>query len=85
MLADEPTGNLDTATSDEIMLMFSRLNAEGRTIVLITHETEIASFAKRIVRLRDGVVIEDSRRMPVDATPPLDRGALVVAAGDVAG
>ena len=86
VLADEPTGNLDTATSDEIMLMFSRLNAEGRTIVLITHETEIASFAKRIVRLRDGVVIEDTRRMPVDAAPPrLDRGALVVAGGQVAG
>jgi putative ABC transport system ATP-binding protein len=86
VLADEPTGNLDTATSDEIMLMFSRLNAEGRTIVLITHENEIASFAKRIVRLRDGVVIDDKRRAPVDAPPPqLDRGGLVAAAGEVAG
>jgi putative ABC transport system ATP-binding protein len=86
VLADEPTGNLDTTTSDEIMLMFSRLNAEGRTIVLITHETDIAAFAKRVVRLRDGVIIDDQRRAPVDAPPPrLDRGALAVAAGQVAG
>src|SRR5579864_2767971 len=53
VLADEPTGNLDTATSSEIMGMFSRLNAGGRTIILITHEPEIAAYAKRIVRLRD--------------------------------
>jgi putative ABC transport system ATP-binding protein len=86
VLADEPTGNLDTATSEEIMLTFSRLNAEGRTIVLITHENEIASFAKRVVRLRDGVVVDDRRHTTVDAPPPrLDRGAQVLAAGQVAG
>jgi putative ABC transport system ATP-binding protein len=86
VLADEPTGNLDTATSDEIMLMFSRLNAEGRTIVLITHEDDIASFAKRVVRLRDGRIIDDRRRAPVDAHPPrLEPGTLAAAAGQVAG
>jgi putative ABC transport system ATP-binding protein len=71
VLADEPTGNLDTATSREIMLMFSRLNLEGRTIVLITHEEDIAGYAKRVVRLRDGLIIDDRRLVPVDALPPL--------------
>jgi putative ABC transport system ATP-binding protein len=71
VLADEPTGNLDTATSREMMDMFSRLNIEGRTIILITHEEDIAAFAKRIVRLRDGLVIDDRRRVPVGAAPPL--------------
>jgi putative ABC transport system ATP-binding protein len=86
VLADEPTGNLDSATSNEIMLMFSRLNAEGRTIVLITHEDDIASFAKRVVRLRDGLIIDDRRSAPVDARPPrLESGSLAVAAGQVAG
>ena len=59
VLADEPTGNLDTATSDEIMGMFSRLNAGGRTVVLITHEEDIAAYAKRTVRLRDGLIVDD--------------------------
>jgi len=71
VLADEPTGNLDTATSREIMLMFSRLNLEGRTIVLITHEEDIAGYAKRVVRLRDGLIIDDRRLVPVGALPPL--------------
>ena len=70
VLADEPTGNLDTATSGEIMDLFSRLNAGGRTIILITHEEEIAAFAKRVVRLRDGLIIDDRRRVPVKALPP---------------
>ena len=70
VLADEPTGNLDTATSGEIMSMFSRLNAGGRTIVLITHEEEIAGHAKRVVRLRDGLVVDDRRRVPVAILPP---------------
>ena len=70
VLADEPTGNLDTATSNEIMAMFGRLNAGGRTIILITHEEDIAAFAKRVVRLRDGLIIEDKRRVPVQAPAP---------------
>jgi putative ABC transport system ATP-binding protein len=69
VLADEPTGNLDSATSREMMLMFSRLNADGRTVVLITHEDEIAAYAKRTVRLRDGLIVEDRRRLPVHGVP----------------
>jgi putative ABC transport system ATP-binding protein len=71
VLADEPTGNLDTATSREVMSMFSALNAQGRTIILITHEEDIADYAKRVVRLRDGLIIEDRRKVPVNAAPPL--------------
>ena len=71
VLADEPTGNLDTQTSGEVMRMFSRLNLEGRTIVLITHEEDIAAYAKRVVRLRDGLIIDDRRLVPVNAAPPL--------------
>jgi putative ABC transport system ATP-binding protein len=70
ILADEPTGNLDTTTSSEIMLLFSRLNAAGRTIVVITHEEEIAAYAKRTVRLRDGLIVEDERHVPVETLPP---------------
>jgi len=62
LLADEPTGNLDTGSSGEIMGLLAELNAQGRTIVLITHEEDIARFASRVVRLRDGLVIDDSRR-----------------------
>jgi putative ABC transport system ATP-binding protein len=62
LLTDEPTGNLDTSASREIAEMLVDLNESGRTIVLITHEDEIASFAQRVVRLRDGRVVSDSRR-----------------------
>lgn len=62
VLADEPTGNLDTATGDSVMELFARLNAEGRTIVLITHEPDIAEQAQRIIRIQDGVIIEDADR-----------------------
>jgi putative ABC transport system ATP-binding protein len=85
VLADEPTGNLDTATSGEVMAMFSRLNSDGRTIILITHEEEIAAYAKRVVRLRDGLIIDDRRRLPVGAAPPHGRrvsGEAAVFAGE---
>lgn len=59
LLADEPTGNLDTASSIEIMKLFGALNGAGHTIVIITHEEEIAQFAKRIVRMRDGHIESD--------------------------
>jgi len=59
VLADEPTGNLDTRTSYEIMALFQTLNAEGVTVLLVTHEHEIASYAARVVELRDGRVIRD--------------------------
>ncbi len=59
MLADEPTGNLDSKTSEEVMGVFQRLNDEGRTVVLITHETDISEFARRVVVFRDGRLVED--------------------------
>ncbi|HEX8933587.1 MAG TPA: ABC transporter ATP-binding protein, partial [Pseudonocardiaceae bacterium] len=59
LLADEPTGNLDTASSLEIMKLLIELNDAGRTVVIITHEEEIARFAKRVVRLRDGRIVSD--------------------------
>ncbi len=62
LLADEPTGNLDSRTGAEIMGLFDELNARGNTIVLVTHEEDIAAHARRFVRLRDGQVLEDRRR-----------------------
>ncbi len=59
MLADEPTGNLDTRTSEEVMAVFQKLNEAGKTVVLITHEQDIAEFARRVVVFRDGKVVED--------------------------
>lgn len=58
ILADEPTGNLDTKTSHEIMALFEEIHKKGNTIILVTHEEDIAQHAKRIVRLRDGLVAE---------------------------
>jgi putative ABC transport system ATP-binding protein len=63
LLADEPTGNLDTIASLEIMTLLSGLNDAGCTVVLITHEEEIARFAKRVVRLRDGRIVSDQARL----------------------
>ncbi|MBO6621448.1 MAG: ABC transporter ATP-binding protein [Balneola sp.] len=61
LLADEPTGNLDTKTGDEIMLLFEELYKAGNTIILVTHENEIAEYSRRIVRLRDGVIESDEK------------------------
>ncbi len=61
ILADEPTGNLDSKTAHEIMTFFQQLNKQGHTIVLITHEDDIAAFAKRIIRLKDGEIISDRK------------------------
>ena len=61
ILADEPTGNLDTASSVEIMELFSKLHEEGATVVLVTHEEDIAAFTQRIIRFRDGQIISDER------------------------
>ncbi len=59
ILADEPTGALDTGTSAEIMALLERLNAEGLTVIIVTHEPDIAAHARRLIRLRDGRIIED--------------------------
>src|SRR5947199_797801 len=61
ILADEPTGNLDTRTSDEIMELLGQLNRAGKTIIMVTHENDIAAWARRVVRLRDGMVESDLR------------------------
>ena len=61
ILADEPTGNLDTASSIEIMELFTELNNEGATVIVVTHEDDIAEFTKRIVRFKDGQIISDTK------------------------
>jgi putative ABC transport system ATP-binding protein len=62
ILADEPTGNLDTKTSHEIMEIFGKIHQGGNTVVLVTHEEDIANNAHRIIRLRDGLIETDKRR-----------------------
>jgi putative ABC transport system ATP-binding protein len=62
ILADEPTGNLDSKTSIEIMEIFGKIQAGGNTVILVTHEEDIANYAKRVVRLRDGVIESDKAR-----------------------
>ena len=61
ILADEPTGNLDTASGDEVLGIFARLSDEGRTVILITHEDEVATHARRVIRIRDGQIIADEQ------------------------
>jgi putative ABC transport system ATP-binding protein len=83
LLADEPTGNLDTRTGEEIMAIFQQLNRAGTTIILVTHEPDIALHANRIVGLRDGVVIQDERvAAPLDAREVAARLAPAAAQGD---
>ena len=62
LLADEPTGNLDSRTSDEIMELFDELNRDGQTILMVTHEEEIAAHARRLIRMRDGKIEHDTTR-----------------------
>jgi putative ABC transport system ATP-binding protein len=71
ILADEPTGNLDTKTSEDLMRVFDRLNAAGRTIVLITHEADVAQHAKRVLQVQDGRIVADRRVAATGALPPL--------------
>ena len=59
LLADEPTGNLDSRTSVEVISLFQKLNDDGVTVILVTHEPDIAGFAKRVVVLRDGLIVSD--------------------------
>jgi len=68
ILADEPTGNLDSTTSEEIMALFSELNQDGITIVLVTHEADIAEYASRQVRFLDGRIVQDTRTKEIGMT-----------------
>jgi putative ABC transport system ATP-binding protein len=71
VLADEPTGALDSRTSIEIMALLQQLNREGITIVLVTHEHDVAAFAGRIINFRDGRVVQDHANTPADAAAML--------------
>jgi putative ABC transport system ATP-binding protein len=62
LMADEPTGALDTKSGNEVMQIFQNLNSAGRTIILVTHESEIAAHAKRIIHVRDGLIVRDTER-----------------------
>lgn len=61
ILADEPTGNLDSKTSVEIMRLFNEIHANGNTVILVTHEEDIAAYAHRVIRLRDGIIESDAK------------------------
>ncbi len=67
IMADEPTGNLDSKTSSEVMAILQGLVAEGKTVILVTHEADVAAYASRVVTLRDGLIIEDRQQTPVKA------------------
>jgi putative ABC transport system ATP-binding protein len=71
VLADEPTGNLDSRSTEDVLRIFARLNEQGRTVVLITHEPDVAELAKRVVSLSDGKVVEDRRVTGVHDVPPV--------------
>jgi putative ABC transport system ATP-binding protein len=72
LLADEPTGALDSRTSLDIMALFQALNREGATVVLVTHEPDVARYASRVIRFRDGRVVDDRRQTPANAAADLD-------------
>jgi putative ABC transport system ATP-binding protein len=67
IMADEPTGNLDTKTSYEVMTILQSIVAQGKTVILVTHESDIAAYASRVVTLRDGLIIDDKKQTPLDA------------------
>ena len=67
IMADEPTGNLDTKTSYEVMAILQGLVKEGKTVILVTHESDIAAYARRVITLRDGLIVSDRQQEPLDA------------------
>jgi putative ABC transport system ATP-binding protein len=71
ILADEPTGNLDSHSTEDVLRIFAHLNEEGRTVVLITHEPDVAEQAKRVISLSDGEIAEDRRTAGVHDAPPV--------------
>lgn len=79
LLADEPTGALDSHSTEEVLNLFDDLSLAGRTLVVITHEAEVAARAKRVLRMRDGQIASDERIVAVSAPPPLRRTASGVA------
>jgi putative ABC transport system ATP-binding protein len=72
LLADEPTGALDSRTSLEIMALFQDLNRQGMTVLIVTHEPDVATFASRVVRFKDGRVLSDTKQAPMDAARALE-------------
>jgi putative ABC transport system ATP-binding protein len=83
LLADEPTGALDSHSTEEVLTLFDGVNASGRSLVVITHEEEVAAHAKRVLRMRDGRIVSDARHAAVTDLPP--RLAASAAAGVAAG
>lgn len=76
ILADEPTGNLDSHSEEQVMKILQELNAKGMTIVMVTHEDEIGEKCKRVVRMRDGKILSDNRNAPITARPVADSGMI---------
>jgi putative ABC transport system ATP-binding protein len=73
LMADEPTGNLDTTTTDEILKLFAQLHRDGQTVIMVTHENDVAAHCQRVVRLRDGLVLSDLPAEQDPAVGPLVR------------